>query len=137
MDLLTTLHARPDRVALGIDPADIHAECERRNVAGLSDEQAFELAARVVAQAKHDPANSFVLHAPLELLARRALLPHVPPSRRDAVRERMLWVAATYERAGDPATTAAPQAFTEPADAVSALGAAIDQGDLETVDAAA
>ena len=137
MDLLTTLHASTGPVRLDLDPDDIHAECARRGIDAVSDEHVFDLAARVISQPRRDPANSFILHAPLELLARRALLRHVPPDRRDAVRERMIWVAATYERAADPADAVATREFASPAAAVAALGAAITARDLDTVDAAA
>ncbi len=137
MDLLTPPHAPTALVRLDIDPDDIHAECERRGIAGLSDEQVFDVAARVVAQPKEAAANSFILHAPLELLARRTLLRHVPPDRRDAVRERIIWVAATYERASDPAPLAAELAVDSPADARAVFASAIDAHDLEGVGAAA
>ena len=87
---------------LSLDPDDLDAGYARLGLADLSDEQCFELAAAAVAVPSRDGANSFILHAPLELLARRALLAHVPPARRDPIRRRMLWVATTYEHAADP-----------------------------------
>ena len=120
----------------GIDPDDLHHEYELRRLGRLSDEQLFDIAARVISRPKHDPANSFVLHAPLELLARRALLRLVPPDRRDAVRERITWVAATYERAGAGLEPAPGATFASPGEAASALPDAIRDRDLDTVDAA-
>ena len=60
-----------------------------------SDDEVFEQAARLVSLPKAAPANSFELHAPLELLARRILLDRVDARRRDAARQRISWVAET------------------------------------------
>ena len=122
---------------LELDPADIEAEYDRRGFADLSDEQCFELAARVVAGPKRDGANSFILHAPLELMARRALLAHVAPARRGAIRRRMIWVAAAYEEAADPVPDAPPVAFESATAARDTLLAGIRERDLDRVDAAA
>ena len=120
-----------------VDPDDIHAEYERRDCAALSDEQVFDLAAEVVSIPKQEPASSFILHAPLELLARRALLRGVAPDRRAAVRERILWVAATYERAAEAVEPAPHRTYDAPAAARAAIAAATAAQDLDGVDAAA
>src|SRR5690349_9980585 len=57
---------------------------------------------------KADPPSSFVLHAPLELLARALLLDHVAPDQRDAARDRLRWLVDQYEAAGASATEPAP-----------------------------
>ena len=132
MELATTPNARLD-----IDPDDVHSTYVARGLDRCSDEQLFDVAARTVAIPKADPADSFVLHAPLELLARRALLRFVPPRRRDAVRERMLWVAATYERAGTSIDPAPSADFASAAAAASTLAEAIDAKDLDATDRAA
>jgi hypothetical protein len=80
------------------DPAAIHDEYARHQLNGLSDEALFELAAQVVSRPKKVAADSFRLHAPLELLARHALLGYVDPARRAEARERIVWVAAAYAR---------------------------------------
>jgi len=121
----------------GIDPDDLHDEYERRNLRELSDEQLFEVSAHAVGQPKQDPANSFILHAPLELLARRALLRVVAPDRRDAVRERMIWVAAKYARSGHSLEPVTARTFESTAAATTALAGATREKDLEGVDAAA
>ena len=95
---------------LRIDPDDIHDEYDRAGLADLSDAQLFDLAAHVIAVPKGPAANSFVLHAPLELMARRLLLPLVPPERRRRVRGRMIWVAASYESTSEPVEP--PEALT-------------------------
>src|SRR5205823_9951272 len=105
----------------------------------LTDAQVFDRAAAAISIPRQEEANSFVLHAPLELMARRLLLPHVPPRLRRPARERMVWVAARYERSGDPVESR-PSARAAP-DSVegerSALLAALQDGDLDGVDGAA
>jgi hypothetical protein len=103
----------------------------------LSDEQLFATVARVVAVPKQEPANSFVLHAPLELLARRALLRYVVPERRVGVRRQLVRVAALYEQAGEPVEPGPDASFASPGDARAAVTAAIAAKDLTAVDAAA
>jgi hypothetical protein len=134
MDLDT---ASPTGRLAGIDPDDVDGDYRRRRLGELSDEQLFDLAAMVVARPREEHATSFVLHAPLELLARRALLRLVPPERREGVRKRMVWVAATYERAGDPLELGTGPKFESPAAARSALVHAARDSDLEVVDRAA
>src|SRR5215813_8455423 len=94
---LTTFPTR-----LEIDPGAVSDEYHARGYDRLGDEELFALAARVVAIPKREPANSFVLHAPLELLARRALLRSVAPEHRTAVREQLVRIAARYEQAAEP-----------------------------------
>ena len=122
---------------LGVDPDAVHEAFAAGRWAGLSDEQLFDLAAAVVSIPKPEPASSFILHAPLELLARRALLRLVAPNRRDPVRERMLWVAATYEGAAEGIDPANDRTCDDPGAARSELLAATEASDLDRVDAAA
>jgi hypothetical protein len=120
-----------------IDPDDVRTHYDRAGFADLSDANLFDLAARAVARPKRDAASSFVLHAPLELAARRLLLPLVAPRHRRAVRQRILTVATAYERAGEPADPPPVPQFDSFDRARAALLEAIALGDLEHVDAAA
>ena len=86
----------PDPLA-GLDPDDLAAEWRWRRLDELDDEELVAAAARHVAVPRRDPADSFVLHAPLELLARSALLRHVEPAAREEARQRLAWVAASYD----------------------------------------
>jgi hypothetical protein len=129
--------SKPRRVAVAVDPDNIAADYDRGGYDELSDAQLFDIAARVIATPKRGDASSFILHAPLELMARRLLLPQVAPDQRRAVRERMLWVAASYERAGEPVEDPRLRAFTSVDDARRTLFHAVTQGDLDTVDTAA
>ena len=123
--------------ALRIDPDDIHDEYDRAAFDELSDAQLFDRAAGVVSVPRQEEANSFVLHAPLELMARRLLLPLVPARLRRAARERLIWVAARYEHAGDPVESVSKVVYESPGVARQALLAAVSEGDLERVDDAA
>ena len=80
---------------------------------------------------------SFVLHAPLELLARAALLPYVAPDAREGARLRIVSLAAGYEASGPPAADPPVAHFDSLADAALTLIGAIDAGDLDDVDTAA
>ncbi|MBV9254648.1 MAG: hypothetical protein JO054_10480 [Actinobacteria bacterium] len=79
---------------------------------------------------------SFVLHAPLELLARAALLPMVAPDARDAARARIAALAADYEACG-PALEGVHAAFDSLESAAAALAGAVREGDLAAIDLAA
>ena len=72
-----TTHTRPLR---GIDPADIVDDYERRHLEDRLRRSAPRARGRIIAEPRAAEPDSFVLHAPLELLARAALLPHVRPS---------------------------------------------------------
>jgi hypothetical protein len=83
-----------------------------------------------------EPADSFVLHAPLELMARVGLLPFV------AVREQGAAIAALrnlveqYEASGPPTDPPGVVSFSAPHEAATALARSLHEGDLESVDAA-
>ncbi|MHB8663246.1 MAG: hypothetical protein ACYDH6_11230 [Acidimicrobiales bacterium] len=90
-------------------------------------------AAAAIAVPRAAPANSFVLHAPLELLARAILLPHVAVSRRGDARDRLTDLVASYEASGDPVETPKPLARSVE-ELAAALITAIAAGDLDDVD---
>ena len=83
---------------------------------------------------KAAPADSFVLHAPLELIARTQLLRYTLAGARQPAIERIEWLAAQYALAGDP--VAAPPAIEGQPEA-PALLAAVAAGDQDLVDAMA
>ena len=88
----------------------------------------------LLAVPKSAPADSFVLHAPLELLARAGLLSYVHPSSRPAARDRIRGLAAEYEAAGDPVEPPTPIDVESVADGAARLVAALAAGDLDDVD---
>ena len=95
------------------------------------------LVADVVRRPRVEPADSFVLHAPLELAARAALLPLVAPAARDEARQRLLDLATAYDAAADPLPPPPRRSFDSPAEAARRLQDAIAAGDLDDVDAVA
>jgi hypothetical protein len=125
--------------AFDIHPDEIADAYKRFGFAALSDDQLFALAAAVVAVPRQNEANSFVLHAPLELMARRLLLPLVPPSQREAVRTRIMWIAARYAQCGEPVPADAPLhlRYGSVGAARQALEGALNEGDRITADRAA
>jgi hypothetical protein len=74
----------------------------------LTDSELIARCAASVDVPKASPPDSFVLHAPLEVLARSILLPRVPERGRAAARARLQWVADTYEAAGPRQVEVAP-----------------------------
>ncbi len=82
------------------------------------------------------PVSSFALHAPLELLARAALLEFVPVGERTEARRRVRLVAERYGGEGERLPTR-PVALLAPERAAARLGAAVAAGDLDAVDAVA
>ncbi len=91
----------------------------------------------VVSRPRAEAANSFVLHAPLELAARTALLPHVAPAQRDEARARIAAVATEYEAFGPGAPEPRQRGFDSVVQGAERLSVAIGAGDLDQVDAVA
>ena len=102
-----------------------------------SDAALIEAVAAVLTPPRREPADSFVLHSPLELIARAALLPYVEPSARPDARRRLVELGDGYRTASPPAIEPRAVSFDDPGVAAAALVRAIDQGELDDVDAAA
>jgi hypothetical protein len=103
----------------------------------LSDAELVAAVASVVRTPRADPADSFVLHAPLELAARTALLPHVATGERTAARAQIAAITATYEAFGPAAPSQPDRAFESLESSAAWLGDALAAGDLDEVDVAA
>lgn len=103
-----------------------------------SDATLIDLAAEQISIPRADPASSFVLHAPLELLARTALLPAALPEARDAIRSAIGDLAHSFSGAG-PAMIEPPRAsdIRDPGHALKRLEGAITRGELDDADTAA
>lgn len=127
----------PSPALAGIAPDGIIDAYLRRGLCAVPDARLSELVAEQIARPKLAPADSFVLHAPLELLARTALLPLVEPRERELARKRILWLGATYAAAGEEIETPPRRAYDRPDDAVEAMVAAVRAGELDDVDGAA
>ena len=87
----------------------------------------------VVSIPRQAPATSFVLHAPLELMARTILMPHVAVDGRDEAGARLVEMCAAYEASGDPVPPPRPVDGIA-ADLAPLLVAAIGSGELDDVD---
>jgi hypothetical protein len=143
MTLTAAVRGAPLITAL--DPDSLDDPGAARAFASWSDAELTDAVAEVISLPKAEAADSFILHAPLEQLARTALLPLVEPAARDLARRRMIWLGATYARSG-PAhddgpgrpdgRSAADLHPLAPAAALGLLESAVDQGDLDGADAA-
>jgi hypothetical protein len=120
-----------------IAPGDVAGQYAARGLSGLSDARLIGAVADVLAVPRRDAADSFVLHAPLELAARAALLPWVDPARRDRARLRLVALAAEYDAFGPPPPPAAAVEFDAPTTAATRLTHALDRGELDDADVAA
>ena len=106
-------------------------------ISEASDLDLASAVADVIAVPRVRPADSFVLHAPLELLGRTALLPQVSPSRRDEARQRIADIATQYVAFGEGVESAAVRRFDSVIEAADRLIAAVGAGDVDDADAAA
>jgi hypothetical protein len=82
------------------------------------------------------PADSFVLHAPLELMARVGLLPFVRPDEREPALAALRDMVERYEASGPACEPPRVLSFPTPHDAAAMLDGSLRDGDLDTVDAA-
>lgn len=123
MDALRTLKADP--TALAGEPPEL---------ASLSDVQLLRATARAIARPKVTRATSFTLHAPLELLARGALLPLVSPRFRVRARLRLAAIAGEYAQ-GDEIERPTVS-FASAAEARANLLAAFETSNAEGADCA-
>jgi hypothetical protein len=113
---------------------DVIGTYHRDGLDSWSDARIVGAAAGVIARPKVAPADSFVLHAPLELLARAALLRNVRPEARERARQRIVWLASTYAAAGEALEDGEVYESRSPASAARDLVAALAAGDLDDVD---
>ena len=99
-----------------------------------SDADALDQAAAVIATPRVEEGDSFILHAPLEILARASLLTLATPDARDNIRDRIANVARTYTDWGTPLDRQPHHPETLTAEAERVLVQALRTGDLDTVD---
>ncbi|MDJ0768888.1 MAG: hypothetical protein QNJ12_08845 [Ilumatobacter sp.] len=100
----------------------------------LSDIELLDDVARRVAVPREEPGDSFVLHAPLEALARVGLLGHVASIHRDPIVDRLREVGSAYEAWGEPFDHRPTHGRAIEQDAAGVLVAAVASGDLEAAD---
>ena len=102
-----------------------------------SDAEVISSVAEAISVPRAIPADSFVLHAPLELMARGALLPWVAPEHRDAALRNIASLATDYAAFSDGIGTPRIVEFPSCAAAVHAFARAIRDNDLDTTDSVA
>ncbi len=104
--------------------------------ASMGDTALIEMCIDAIATPKTTlTPNSFLLHAPLELLARAALLPRVELNRREEARRRIAGIAVRYGHAGDEVQQL-ELPFDDNETAMQSLSSAMSNGDQRIVDAA-
>src|SRR6476620_2565125 len=124
MSLTTPIDA--PRAITSTEHADLGDPAAAAPFAELSDAELTDSVARVISRPKAEPADSFILHAPLELLARSALLTLIEPQDRDLARRRMLWLGATYAAAGETAARDGVEARSSAAEVQSPVALLTD-----------
>ncbi|MDG2026502.1 MAG: hypothetical protein P8J50_05295 [Acidimicrobiales bacterium] len=117
-------------------PAVDHGTTDLRTPDGLSDGELIETVSRALT-VDRTVDNSFVLHFPLELLARADLLDRVSPSARSRVRERLVSLATLHGSSGDPVPLPDPVEEADVDRLTRDLVGAIGAGDADTADAVA
>ncbi len=121
-------------VLSGIDPKKVETEYKSRDLDQLTDHQLFGLIAENVSEPTEN-GSSFTMHAPLQLLARKRLLPFVKPDERRMARMQMVSLCARYQAQGP--TIAPPQQLIDLPNrwnAIDQLQSAITEGDVERAD---
>ena len=131
-DPTTLLRALPVDLLEAPRPGDAWERCA---LAESDDRSLVAAVAAAITPPKIAASSSFVLHAPLELIARARLLAMAPPPARAAGRRRIAEIAIRYGRAGDEAGPAA-RSYPGTAEAIDALTAAIPARDAEAADGA-
>ena len=94
------------------------------DTATATDAELIAACAEVIDVPKAAPADSFLLHAPLELLARSILLDRVPAEARARARARIDWLADTYASAGPSLEPVPERTEIDVADVLVSLAAA-------------
>lgn len=100
----------------------------------LADAEHFDVAAARISVPRVEPGDSFILHAPLELLARNGLLTLASPEGREAILDRMNAIAATYNEWGTPLDRVPTHSEALIAEPVGVLADAVLSGDAEAAD---
>jgi hypothetical protein len=132
IDTITSFAGLPLEIFDNPSTGDAWESCA---LADLSDEQLVESAIAAIMPPKLARPSSFVLHAPLELMARSALLPLVRPNAKSQARRQIAALAVRYIHAGPSAET--PQIrHTEIETALPALIDSLHCGDVDGADSA-
>lgn len=124
----TTTHNPLDH----IDPDDLPAAWIARHLDRITDADLLRAACQLLSSPRDETANSFTLHAPLELMARAQLLRSVSAQRRQSTRQRIAHIAATWSTTRGPIETTDSSGLG--AQPLAELIDALRHGDPATVD---
>ncbi len=106
------------------------------SIAAMSDARLIEACIDAISRPKAgNKRTSFLLHAPLELLARAALLPLVQLQQRDLARRRIAEIAVRYANAGEELSIVEKR-YESASEAQAELLRAVASGDSDVADAA-
>ena len=131
-DSSTLLRTLPADVLDDPRPGDAWERCA---LAQAGDAELVDAVAAAIAAPKVTASSSFVLHAPMELMARARLLALAPPAARPEGRRRIAEIATRYARSG-PEVEPATRSYADEAAALSALATAIPASDVDEADVA-
>ena len=110
-------------------------EVDRHNeILSWPIDELISWALKIVEVPKVAEANSFVLHAPLELMARVELLAMVKVELRTTALSRIISLAFEYEAAGPSVKSPKGVSARSPAQLLSALLKAMSSSDLDSID---
>lgn len=131
-DAVELLRALPLEVFETPKPNDAWARC---SLATASDEILIRSVVASITCPKVQINSSFLLHAPLELLARAWLLQHLPPHKREDARRRIAEIAVRYASEGTEIESK-PREYSAVDHALQELSGALRAGDADAVDSA-
>lgn len=117
------------------DAPDGSDEWAKSPVSTMSDAQLISAVAAAISRPKAEAESSFLLHAPLELAARAALLSMIDPSARDHARRRIAAIAARYASEGVEIEDQ-PRRINDEESALRDMCGAIRDVDADAMDAA-
>jgi hypothetical protein len=131
-DAVKLLRELPLEVFETPKPNDAWVRC---SLAAASDEMLIRSVAAAIMCPKVQINSSFLLHAPLELLARAWLLQHLPPRKREGARRRIAEIAVRYAVEG-PEIESHSKEYSAIGHALQELCAALRAGEADAVDSA-
>jgi hypothetical protein len=131
-DSATLLRTLPAEVIDDPRPGDAWERC---TLSQASDRALVDAVAAAITPPKVVASSSFVLHAPMELIARARLLGLAPSAARPEGRRRIAEIAVRYARAG-PEVEPAVRSYADEAAALNALTTAIPAANVDEADGA-
>ncbi len=117
----------------GLGPEEVVDAWAERGLDRITDAVLLAIVTELLSTPRAEPADSFILHAPLEVMARAELLKRVSPDVRDPARQRLAEIACTWATDGTPLDMPDPSGVDRPGER---LAAGLRDGDPTEVDRA-